>query len=266
MKILFTDIDGTLYNHICVLPKSAKEALRRFKANGNLIYMATGRSKYENKPEVWEIGWDGIICGNGNYIEDHGNVLYHKPIPVEELRDAYAWFKTRNIEYVAETNVGLFTSEHLFKVAKPKLIHEGSESFRDFFDYMSEGQNTLRTDINKVSFFLNSQEDLKAAQEHFKNLQVGAWANGGEFLFGEICVKGIDKGKAVKALCEQMHYDPKDCIAFGDQAQDIPMLQYCGLGLTFTSASDDIQAMADYVSNSVNEDGFYNAFKHFDLI
>ncbi|MEE3426101.1 MAG: DUF952 domain-containing protein, partial [Erysipelotrichaceae bacterium] len=55
-KIIFTDVDGTLYDYNGNLPKSAVEAVQKMRANGHKVYLVTGRSKAENKKEIWDIG------------------------------------------------------------------------------------------------------------------------------------------------------------------------------------------------------------------
>ena len=47
--IVFTDIDGTLYDYEGRMPESTREALRKLKENGHLVYFVTGRSKAEKK-------------------------------------------------------------------------------------------------------------------------------------------------------------------------------------------------------------------------
>ena len=58
----------------------------------------------------------------------------------------------------------------------------------------------------------------------------------------------------------------EDTFAFGDAKVDIPMLEYCHTGIAMGSGGDEIKAMADYVTNDVDQDGLYKAFVHFGLI
>ena len=58
----------------------------------------------------------------------------------------------------------------------------------------------------------------------------------------------------------------KDTIAFGDAKVDIPMLEYCAYGVAMGSGGDEIKAMADLVTDGVDEDGLYNAFVKLGLI
>ena len=65
-KILLIDIDGTLVDYENCLPASAVGAIRKARANGHKVYLCSGRSKAENKQEIWDIGIDGYIAGNGS--------------------------------------------------------------------------------------------------------------------------------------------------------------------------------------------------------
>ena len=58
----------------------------------------------------------------------------------------------------------------------------------------------------------------------------------------------------------------EDTIAIGDGGNDVSMLGYAGIGIAMGNATDEVKAHADYVTTSVDEDGIYNALKHFNLI
>ena len=85
-KILFIDVDGTLVDYENHLPESAVRAIRAARAAGHRVYICTGRSKAEVYPPLWEIGLDGMIGGNGSYVEDHGKVVMHQLITPEQAR------------------------------------------------------------------------------------------------------------------------------------------------------------------------------------
>lgn len=79
-KIIFLDVDGTLTDYENKIPKTAIEAIKLARKNGYLVYICTGRSKAEVYPEIWDIGLDGMIGGNGSYVEHHGEVVFHQTI------------------------------------------------------------------------------------------------------------------------------------------------------------------------------------------
>ena len=68
-KVIFLDVDGTLCNYEGVIPESAKQAIKQARKNGHKVYICTGCSRAEVYQEIWDIGLDGMIGGNGSYVE-----------------------------------------------------------------------------------------------------------------------------------------------------------------------------------------------------
>ena len=71
-KIIFLDIDGTLIDYTQQLPASAREAIRRAQARGHKLLIATGRSKPSIYPFLLNLGFDGLIAGDGAYVDMKG--------------------------------------------------------------------------------------------------------------------------------------------------------------------------------------------------
>ena len=55
----------------------------------------------------------------------------------------------------------------------------------------------------------------------------------------------------------------EETISFGDGGNDIPMIEAAGLGIAMGNASDDVKAAADYITASVDDDGFAAALRKF---
>ena len=120
-KILLIDVDGTLVNYENQLPASAASAIRKARANEHKVYICTGRSKAEVYPNLWEIGLDGMIGGNGSYVEDHGKVVMHQLITKEQCIHAVDWLHARGLEFYLESNNGLFASENFETAGEPVI-------------------------------------------------------------------------------------------------------------------------------------------------
>jgi hypothetical protein len=77
-----------------------------------------------------------------------------------------------------------------------------------------------------------------------------------------------DGGKSVgiQQLLEHFGLSQEETMAFGDGGNDIEMLQYVHLGVAMGNGTQNVKAAADYVTDSVDEDGIWNALVHFGLI
>ena len=129
------------------------------------------------------------------------------------------------------------------------------------------GGELYRDDLNKISYILNSYQDFLDAKEAFPDLQHGTWGGKAEeALFGDFGVKGITKANAVSRLLAYLDADISDTIAFGDAKIDIPMLEYCAYGVAMGNGGAEIKAMADMITDDVEQDGLYHAFEKLELI
>ena len=276
-KIVFLDVDGTLTNYENMVPESAKVAIRQARANGHRVYMCTGRSKAENPPEITEIGFDGIIGGNGCYVESDGEVVMHQLITLEQCKHIVDWLHSRGLEFYLESNNGLFASEHFREASRDVMVayakgkgataNEAEETASAFVNGLIYGGELYRDDLNKVSFILSSYQDHLDSIEEFPDLVARTWGGKGEHaLFGDLGVKGVDKAVSVRKLVDYLGADMADTFAFGDAKVDIPMFEACAVGVCVGSGGDEAKAAADYVTDAVDDDGVYNAFKHFGLI
>ncbi|MCR4633067.1 MAG: Cof-type HAD-IIB family hydrolase [Erysipelotrichaceae bacterium] len=276
--IILTDVDGTIYDYEGRLPQSAVTAIRRLRANGHKVYMVTGRSRAENKKELWDIGFDGMIGGNGSYVEADGEVLMHQRITYEQCKHIVDWLKERDLDFFEESNNGLFASQNFVKNAKEPIrrymtgkgVSEEqlkNIDVKDVINGLVEGAELYRDDLNKVSFILHSYKDHLDSVGEFPDLKAGTWGGVGDLaLFGDLGVKDIDKGKAIEVLLKHIGAGVEETVGIGDSKTDIPMLQFCKIGIALGSASEETKRAADYITDDVDKDGFYKAFEHFGLI
>ena len=258
------------------LPESAVRAIRAARAKGHRVYLCSGRSKAENKQEIWDIGIDGYIGGNGSYVESDGKVLLHQRITADQCRRIVDWLDARGLEFYLESNNGLFASRTFQDVVVPVMNEYSRRKGRSVQEDMTPEQafpgmiwdgELYRDDLNKISYVLHDYQNFLDAQETFPEMQHGTWGGAGETaLFGDMGVKGITKAYAVETLRKALSAAKEDTIAFGDAKVDLPMFEACGYGVAMGSGGDEIRAAADYVTGDVDKNGLYQAFDYLKLI
>ena len=275
-KILFIDVDGTLVDYSNRLPESAVTAIRKARANGHRVYICTGRSRAEVYPNIWDIGLDGMIGGNGSYIEDHEKVVFHHLLTKEECTAIVNWLHKKGLEFYLESNSGLYASENFMERGKPAIQaysaakgkpNAAELTVTDVFPDMIFGAELYRDDVNKISYVLNSYRDHLDMKAAFPNLKNGTWGGKGELaLFGDIGAAEITKAFAVNTLLDHLGARKEDTIAFGDAKIDIPMFECCAYSVCMGSGGEEAKAAADYVTDDVECDGLYKAFEKLSLI
>lgn len=277
-KIIFLDVDGTLVDYHNRIPESAIRAIRKARENGHLVYVCTGRSRAEMQPELWEIGLDGMIGGNGSYVEHQGQVIMHQLLSEEDSRAIVDWLHERGLEFYLESNNGLFASENfreraretlrIYSMNKGKTAEEvADQEVEDVIHGLIFDGQLYRNDLNKVSFVLDSYQDHLDSKQAFPQLVANTWGGRGESaLFGDLGVKDIDKAHAISVLLNHLGASQADTIAFGDAKIDISMLDYCAVGVAMGNGGAEILAMADLITDDVEEDGLYHAFEKLGLL
>lgn len=271
MKIIFLDIDGTLLDYDLKAPQSAIRAVQEARKKGNKVYLSTGRSRAEIYPSIWEIGLDGMLGGNGMYIEDNNTVIQDLVMKKEDVIQVVDWMSQNDLGFYLESKNGLFGSDNLVVKSAKHLFgnakEENCEKVKAVFPHMIYGGELYREDVAKISFCLNPNL-LEEARERFGSfLKVDSWTALGKTQdFGEFAVIGADKVHAVDKLLAYLKVGKEDTFAFGDAISDIAMVNYCQVGIAMGNAQEELKEVADYVTDSVNKDGLWNAFVKYNLV
>ncbi len=277
-KIIFLDVDGTLIDYNGQLPASARTAVDKARANGHLVYLCTGCSKAElSRRQLPET--DGLIGGNGAYVEDHGQVIMHQRLSRRQVKDIVDWCRQRQLGFYLEANSGLYCNDLMLTKGKEAMIRYGTakgagtaaaqQNAAAFISgFMPAPTADLyRDDINKIDFVLSGYQDHLDSKEAFPKLQAHTWGGQGEeALFGDLGPAGITKKHAIGVLLKHLNCGKEDTIAFGDAKIDISMFELCGYSVAMGSGGPECRAAADYVTAAVDDDGLCKAFEYLHLI
>ena len=238
-KIVFLDVDGTLIDYDAKCPESAARAVELARANGHKVYICTGCSKAEiaqrDLPEL-----DGMIGANGGYVEDAGEVVMHQALSLAQVRHIVDWCNERHLGFYLEANSGMYINSW--------FVEQAPEAMKKYA--MGKGA---------------SEEQAAGAGQAV--IDGNTWGGKDEqALFGDLGPKGITKKHAIQVLLEHLGASQADTISFGDAKIDLSMFELCAYNVAMGNGGPEIKEAADYITDDVNEDGLFNAFKHLGLI
>ncbi|MDY3677586.1 MAG: HAD hydrolase family protein, partial [Catenibacterium mitsuokai] len=74
------------------------------------------------------------------------------------------------------------------------------------------------------------------------------------------------KQNGIHEVLKYYSIDQSETMSFGDGKNDIDMFDYTEISVAMGNAGDDVKKAADYVTDDIDEDGLYNALKHFEII
>lgn len=275
-KIVFLDVDGTLINYEAKCPESAAKAVALARANGNKVYICTGCSKAEieqrDLPEL-----DGMIGANGGYVEDDGKVVMHQAFTVDQVKHIVDWCNERHLGFYLEANSGMYINSWFveqapavmrkYALGKGASEEQAAASADSFVNSMIRTDDLYRDDVNKVSFILSSYQDHLDSKVEFPDMEANTWGGKGEIaLFGDLGPKGITKKHAIEVLLQYLGADQADTISFGDAKIDLSMFELCAYNVAMGNGGPEIKEAADYITDDVDDDGLWNAFKKLGLI
>ncbi|SEA00090.1 hypothetical protein SAMN02910384_00589 [Pseudobutyrivibrio sp. ACV-2] len=260
---VFFDIDGTLWNYDKYIPESTKQAIKKLRENGHLAFICSGRARsFINDPDLLALGFDGIVCSCGCHIEIDGKIIYQKLLDKD--------FAVKTIEMIRSYGFRPI-------LEGPKKIYMDDNEFgpEDGFGNILRrdlGHNLVGINgehygnwvINKMS--CTTDVDPEKRMECFDRLADDFAIIVHSDDVCELVPAGHNKATGMLTACEIVGVDPANTYAIGDSENDLDMLTAAGVGIAMGNGTDRAKAAADYVTTAFDEDGIYNALKHYKLI
>lgn len=278
MKVIFFDIDGTLLNHEGRIPQSTREALVLAKERGHRLILCSGRNKCAVKQLMERFAFDGCVCSAGAYVEYQGQIVSEKNFTKAALN--------RLIDFLEQTGAsyGLQCKEYI--ACPVKMYDEYEKSFGTGEAAQAQEEDIEADKLDDISKTFVFVDDIKAVSKVEKAFYYGANVGvieAGRLLGsdydvrpasynmpdennGEISMDGITKSYGMQKLLDFLRADRADTVAFGDGYNDVEMLSFVETGVAMGNAVEELKQVADYVTDSVEQDGIFNAMKFLGLI
>ncbi|WP_221762067.1 Cof-type HAD-IIB family hydrolase [Nonomuraea sp. WAC 01424] len=238
IRWIVTDLDGTLVGRDLAMVPAARDALRRFRAAGGEVVIATGRMERSARPYYDELGLDGpAILYNGARTVNlaTGEVLRSRHLP------ATAW----------KTLLGLFGE---LPVGVYPVAFSGGEALAvddvpELRDYARRDGITLRDPGDWAALPPDGITKCMLIGDRLPDVDiVGTVTVRSEPTYLEVLPEGATKGGALRELAAARGVPLEQVIAIGDNPNDIDMIQAAGVGIAVGDGHPDVLAAADAVA------------------
>ena len=257
IKAVFFDIDGTLLSFKThEVPASTEEAIAQLQAQGIKTILSTGRS-INSIDHVKYLNFDGYITFNGGYcVTKEGAILLKKAIDPQDIQAILYYSQQQPLSFS-------FMSE------KEITIHDVTPEIAGMYAHLNLPVPKL-VDINNVdihsilqtNIFLGPEEEEEFMKKVMPNSVASRWTP----LFADVNPLGQSKKVGINVFCDYFGIDIAETMAFGDGGNDITMLQHVQLGIAMGNANPEVKEIADFITDDVDNDGIWNALKHFKVL
>lgn len=237
IKMIVTDLDGTLLRTDKTISDYTLSVFKQCREKGIKIVIATARPLFGIADFTKVLENDGLIVTNGAFIYANDNIIHENVLPKEKSNTLL---------------VELNQSPEVLKIGarKPNVYYTTKTTYE--WDVLYDFSKPLDIDIAHISF---RTEDTVFADNLIKKYSdFDIYRVTGENLYN-VGVKGCTKANGVKILSAKMGIDLSCTAAFGDDYNDVEMLNNCGIGVAVDNAIEEVRAAADYICDSNDNDG-----------
>lgn len=253
--LIALDLDGTLLKNDKTISPKTKKVLQKAKEEGHLVMIATGRPYRSSEMYYRELQLDTpIVNFNGAFTHHPQQAnwgFYHEPLDVKVAKDiveACSSFQLHNI--IAEVMDDVYFHYHdeklleIFSYGNPKI------TTGDLIRYLHD---------SPTSMLIHTEEDqLQKIRDHLSSvhaevIEQRSWATPWNVI--EIIKAGLNKAVGLKKAANYYGIPAERVIAFGDEDNDLEMIEYAGHGIAMGNAIDQLKNIANDVTLPNEDDG-----------
>ncbi|TDT50727.1 Cof-type HAD-IIB family hydrolase [Fonticella tunisiensis] len=273
-KLVAMDMDGTLLNDNKEVSERTKETLKKAADLGVKLVVCTGRIFASARIYAGIIGTKApIIASNGAYIreKDSERIIYEKYMNPQKVRKLVEMAKKYGFKPTLFTADTVFAEEISFISANYKKWNESlPEGDRIKIEVVNNFDEVIEKNRNRLLKAVIMGDDIdglhKLRREIRETVEVADLSIASSYSNNfEVMEYGVSKGEAVKFLANYFNISSDEVICIGDNENDISMIQYAGLGIAMGNAEDYVKNIADYVTDTNENDGVAKAIEKFVL-
>ena len=272
-RILFFDLDRTLWDREEQIPGSACEAIRQARANGHEVFINTGRSRaFVYQPQLFELELDGAVTGAGTMIEtcrkgqgklslqwDRNEVTHYRAIHGPLADETIRMMKEHRIYFILEGRDNLYCDVESF--GDDPFIRQlaGRMGNRMLPVTGNEGQWEFQKISCELRDAIQREEALNWLSESYELF----WHHENVL---ELVPHGFTKGSGLINVCRMKGIPVENSIAFGDGRNDVEMFDAAGVAVAMGDGTEIALAHADLVTKPFDQDGICLAMRQLGVI
>lgn len=252
IRMIALDLDGTLLGAKSALPEENVRALKRAMDAGVRVVLASGRMIEATMPIAEAIGVNApMVLFNGAMVYDAGadRILRGRRIPRDTALEVLRAIEARGAYAQAFPGRGFY----LYAVT------EHTQSYQNKIGVLGTPvgrklSSWLETDVYKLLCIGSAEETSCIARDLGAQFPDVSFVKSSQ-TYLEIIAKGVDKADGLRAVSEITGIAPEEMMAFGDEQNDLPMLEYVGTGYAMENAPDAVRSQARLIAPRNTECG-----------
>lgn len=278
IKLIVSDMDGTLLAHDSSISKGNIEAIRYAQSKGVQFAIATGRdySSLKGILEAHDLKCFSILGNGAQFCNENGEILSSAYFPKKCFKQVLQIFDELKIHYM------IFTANDFYSTAEPNVVRDAFidrcvvQFKRKREDYLDDGCNqdmacmklkkigdlddfiNSSIDIIKVEAFNNDVSLIEKAKEKLQEIEGIAYLSSFDDNI-EVTDKAAQKGLILENVIEELGYSKDEVMVLGDGLNDITLFERFKYSFAPGNANETIKAMAYQVVGACEEDGVSQA-------
>lgn len=278
IKLIASDMDGTLLNDNHEIDKETAEAIKKAEESGIIFVISTGR-EYENVKYILDkkdIKCQCILSNGAEYRDENGNILDVININENSAKEIIQIFKDNNISARMFTDKGIFTTstrekaleeitfrtltfnKNLTKEEAKKIAEK--ENFFTCLKYVEDVEKFFEDGI-EIRKFVAFHEDIELLNKLKETIgKIGGLAISSSFNDNiEITDINAQKGIILEKVITKMGIDKKDVVILGDSFNDYSMFEIFEESVAMKNAIPEVKKIAKYITDTNDNQGVAKA-------
>lgn len=258
IKLIATDIDGTILIPEGEFTPGVVSCINNLRDSGIKVVLVTGRMKSSAKIIADKLNLNTpLISYQGGLVTEEDKVLYEKYLTEAQAEKAVQWAKSENIHINLYNNDILYSENDDYEIQRYCSIQH--------VNYVVKAFSEIKKDkVNKIlAIDYNNAERISRYEKELPELFPDLYIVKSTPYFLELSNKQASKYCAVKFLQKYWELNDDEILCIGDQNNDIELLRAGGIKVAMGNATEELKSSADYITDTVYNDGFVKAINKF---